>query len=240
MRVAGKVAIVSGGSRGIGRACAERLAEEGAQVIVGDVLDPVAPFADAKISFRHLDVTEEASWQAIVNAAVETHGRLDILVNNAGIIRYEAVDALDLEDWDRCVAVNQTGVFLGMKTAVAAMRRGGGGAIVNVSSIWGSVAVPGAHAYHATKGAVTLMTRNAALSLVADNIRVNQVHPGFIDTPLTQSQDPDVNRFVIGLTPMGRAGKPREIANGVLFLASDEASFVTGAGLFIDGGYTAQ
>lgn len=240
MRVEGKVAIVTGGTRGIGRAIAERLAEEGAQVVVGDVVEPVAPFSEESIRFYHLDVSSEASWRDIVAETLRLYGRVDILCNNAGIITYQPLDELSLDDWNRVIAVNQTGVFLGMKAVVPEMRKVGGGSIVNTSSIWGSVAVPGAHSYHATKGAVTLMTRNAALTYVGDNIRVNSVHPGFIDTPLTQAQDPDVNRFVIGLTPMGRAGMPREIANGVLFLASDEASYVTGTGLFIDGGYTAQ
>jgi 3alpha(or 20beta)-hydroxysteroid dehydrogenase len=150
------------------------------------------------------------------------------------------VDSCTLDEWHESIAVNETGVFLGMRAVIPEMRKVGGGAIVNVSSIWGQVAAAGAIGYHATKGSVTLMTRSAALSLIPDNIRVNSVHPGFIDTPLTQAQDPDINKWVIGQTPMGRAGKPREIANGVLFLASDEASFVTGTGLFIDGGYTAQ
>ncbi|HUG49066.1 MAG TPA: glucose 1-dehydrogenase [Candidatus Limnocylindria bacterium] len=239
-RVAGKVAIVTGGTRGIGRACAERLAEDGALVVVGDIVDPVSPFSDPNITFRKLDVSSESSWTEIVAHTVETHGRLDILVNNAGVIKYAAVDSCSVEDWHASIAVNETGVFLGMRAVIPEMRKQGGGSIVNVSSIWGSVAVAGAIGYHASKGAVTVMTRSAALSLIPDNIRVNSVHPGFIDTPLTQAQDPDINTFVIGLTPMGRAGKPREIANGVLFLASDEASFVTGTGLFIDGGYTAQ
>jgi len=239
-RVEGKVAIVTGGTRGIGRACAERLAEDGARVVVGDVIDAVEPFTDPAITFERVDVVNEASWEALVATTIARHGRLDILVNNAGVIRYAPVDTCTLQEWHDSVSVNETGVFLGMRTVIPEMRKVGGGAIVNVSSIWGHVAVAGAIGYHATKGAVAIMTKSAALSLIKDNIRVNSVHPGFIDTPLTQAQDPDINTWVIGQTPMGRAGQPREIANGVLFLASDEASYVTGTGLFIDGGYTAQ
>jgi NAD(P)-dependent dehydrogenase (short-subunit alcohol dehydrogenase family) len=138
------------------------------------------------------------------------------------------------------VAVNQTGVFLGMKTVAPVMRENGGGSIVNSSSIWGNVAVPGAHTYHATKGAVRNMTKNAAMTYATEGIRANSLHPGIINTPLVQAQAEDVNEFVVGMTPMGRMADPREIAYGVLFLASDESSFMTGAELVIDGGYTAQ
>ncbi|MBT6442944.1 MAG: SDR family oxidoreductase, partial [Alphaproteobacteria bacterium] len=144
------------------------------------------------------------------------------------------------EDWMKVVGVNQSGVFFGMREVIPSMQKQKAGSIINVSSIWGNAAVPGGHAYHATKGAVTMMSKNAAITYVGDGIRVNSILPGFIDTPLTRSQDPEVNAYVVSVTPMGRAGTPIEIANGCLFLASDESSFMTGSDLIIDGGYLAQ
>lgn len=239
-RVTGKVAIVTGGSQGIGRATAELLAEEGATVVVGDVKEPEKPFASDRVEFAELDVTDADSWRRVVEDVAGRHGRIDVLFNNAGIIAYEPIEELDLEAWNRVVAVNQTGVFLGMKHVAPMMRENGGGSIVNSSSIWGNVAVAGAHTYHATKGAVRNMTKNAALTYATEGIRANSLHPGIINTPLVQAQDEDVNEFVVSMTPMGRMADPREIAYGVLFLASDESSFMTGAELVIDGGYTAQ
>ena len=171
---------------------------------------------------------------------VQRHGRVDVLVNNAGIIAYEALDELELADWHQVIAVNQTGVFLGMKAVVPSMLANGAGSIVNVSSIWGNAAVAGAHAYHATKGAVRNMSKNAAITYAERGIRVNSLHPGFIATPLTDAQDAAVNEWVVGQTPMRRAGRPEEIAAAALFLASDESSFVTGSELVVDGGYLAQ
>jgi NAD(P)-dependent dehydrogenase (short-subunit alcohol dehydrogenase family) len=163
-----------------------------------------------------------------------------VLFSNAGIIVYEPIEELELASWERVIGVNQTGVFLGMRAVAPVMRAQGGGSIINVSSIWGNVAVAGAHAYHATKGAVRNMSKNAALTYATEGIRVNSLHPGIINTPLVQAQDPSINEAVVGATPMGRMAEPREIAYGVLFLASDESSFMTGAELVIDGGYTAQ
>jgi NAD(P)-dependent dehydrogenase (short-subunit alcohol dehydrogenase family) len=240
MRLKNKVALVTGASRGMGHATAELFAREGATVIAGDMVAPDPAYSDKKIEHVKLDVTEEADWKRVIAHIVKAHGRLDVLINNAGIIAYEPIDALSLKDWQRVIAVNQTGVFLGMREVVPVMKKNGGGSIVNFSSIWGNVAVPGAHAYHATKGAVRNMTKNAAMTYVADGIRVNSIHPGFIDTPLTQAQAPEINAFVIASTPMRRAGKPIELANGCLFLASDESSYMTGAELVIDGGYLAQ
>ena len=167
-------------------------------------------------------------------------GRLDVLINNAGIIAYEPLHELDMTAWMKMIAVDQTGVFLGMREAVRVMRPQKSGSIVNISSIWGSSAVAGAHSYHAVKGAVRNMSKNAAMTYVADGIRVNSVHPGFIHTPLTDAQATDLNEAVIAATPMKRGGMPIEIAYGCLYLASDEASYVTGAELVIDGGYLAQ
>ena len=239
MRLKDKVALVTGASRGMGHEIAELFAREGATVYAGDIAAPEPAHAGG-VEAVTLNVASEADWKAVVGRIVAARGRLDILVNNAGIIAYEPLAELDLKAWERVIGVNQTGVFLGMREAVPAMKRNGGGSIVNFSSIWGNAAVPGAHAYHATKGAVRNMTKNAAITHVADGIRVNSIHPGFIDTPLTQAQAPEINAFVIGATPMKRAGKPLEIAYGALFLASDESSFMTGAELVIDGGYLAQ
>jgi len=187
-----------------------------------------------------LDVSSETEWAAVIAQIIAEQGRIDTLVNNAGIIVYDPVHTLSLADWHKVIGVNQTGVFLGMREVIPHMQKQNAGSIINVSSIWGKAAVAGAHAYHATKGAVGIMSKNAAMIYVGDGIRVNSLHPGFIDTPLTQSQDPAMNAFVVASTPMKRAGTPREIANGALFLASDESSFMTGAELVIDGGYLAQ
>lgn len=237
-RLEGKVAIVTGAARGMGRTIAELFAANGARVIATDVLDAAA--YPEGIEFRHLDVTREDEWTDLAHYAEKTYGSIDILVNNAGIIAYEGIDTLAMDSWLKVIAVNQTGVWLGMRAVAPSMKRQSSGSIINTSSIWGNVAVSGAAAYHATKGAVRTLSKNAAMTFVSDGIRVNSVHPGFIETPITEAQAPDLNDIVIGKTPMGRAGKPIEVANGVLFLASDEASFITGSELVIDGGYLAQ
>ncbi|MDF1776005.1 MAG: glucose 1-dehydrogenase [Rhizobiaceae bacterium] len=239
MRLNGKVAIVTGASRGIGLGIVKKFAAEGAHVIAGSTSNPSDVYPDGVEGVK-LDVTSEADWARVTKDALAKHGKIDVLVNNAGIIAYEALNELNLEAWNKVIGVNQTGVFLGMRAVIPGMQEKKSGSIINVSSIWGNAAVPGAHAYHATKGAVLMMTKNAAITYVGDGIRVNSMLPGFIDTPLTQSQDPDVNAYVVGLTPMGRAGTPEEIANGCLFMASDESSFMTGAEMVIDGGYLAQ
>jgi NAD(P)-dependent dehydrogenase (short-subunit alcohol dehydrogenase family) len=239
MRLQGKVALVTGAASGIGYAVAELFAKEGAIVFASDVAPPRTPHSKGIHAVR-LDVTRESDWTTIIGQIVQRAGRLDVLINNAGIIAYEPLHELEMEDWLKMIAVDQTGVFLGMRAAVREMRKRKSGSIVNISSIWGNSAVGGAHAYHAAKGAVRNMTKNAAMTYVADGIRANSVHPGFIDTPLTQAQAPDLNASVIGSTPMKRAGRPLEVAYGCLFLASDESSYVTGTELVIDGGYLAQ
>lgn len=237
-RLYDKVAIVTGAGRGIGHAIAERFAAEGASVFATS-RTLAEPFV-GNVELHRRDVASEADWKRVVEAALEAHGKIDILVNNAGIIAYEAIDELDLEDWNEVIATNQTGTFLGMRTVLPAMRSQRAGSIINVSSIWGNAAIAGAHAYHATKGAVRTMSKNAAITYAESGIRVNSLHPGFTETPLTVAQDAEVNQWVIGQTPMRRAGQPEEIAAAALFLASDEASFVTGSELIVDGGYLAQ
>jgi 3alpha(or 20beta)-hydroxysteroid dehydrogenase len=239
MRLKDNVAIVTGASRGIGLGVAELFAEEGAKVIAGSTSNPAGIYPEG-VEGVTLDVTKEEDWDRVVGATLDKYGRIDVLVNNAGIIVYQPVHELSTADWNKVVAVNQTGVFFGMRAIIPTMLKQKKGSIVNVASIWGNAAVPGGHAYHSTKGAVCMMTKNAAITYVKDGIRVNAMLPGFIDTPLTQSQDAVINEFVVAATPMGRAGTPREIASGCLFLASDESSFMTGAELVIDGGYLAQ
>lgn len=239
MRLQGKVVLVTGASRGIGLGIVERFREEGAIVYAGSTSNPSGVYP-AGVTGLALDVADEAQWMAAVARIIKEQGRIDCLVNNAGIAVYDGVADGSTENWRRVLAVNQDGVFFGMREVIPHMQAAKTGSIINISSIWGKAAVAGAHAYHASKGALVMMTKSAAISHVKDGIRVNSVHPGFIDTPLTQAQDPAINAFVIGMTPMGRAGTPREVANGCLFLASDESSFVTGAELVIDGGYLAQ
>ncbi len=244
MKLDGEVALISGGARGMGETHARALLAEGAKVVIADILDEQGEALAAELGadavFVHLDVTSEACWSDAIAAAEGAFGAVTVLVNNAGIAHGAPLEQYTLDMWNAIIAVNQTGVFLGMRAFVPAMQAQKSGSIINVSSIWGNAAVPGAHAYHATKGAVAMMSKNAAITYVGDGIRVNSLHPGFIDTPLTQAQDPGVNAYVVSLTPMKRAGTPREIANGALFLASDEASFMTGSELVIDGGYLAQ
>ena len=239
MRLEGKVALVTGAASGIGHAVAGLFAEEGATVFAGDIASPKSPHPNG-VEVMSLDVTREQDWATAVKTIIEKSGRLDVLINNAGIIAYEPLHELQMNEWLKMIAVDQTGVFLGMREAVQIMRPQKSGSIVNISSIWGNAAVAGAHAYHAVKGAVRIMSKNAAMTYVADGIRVNSVHPGFIHTPLTDAQASDLNDAVIASTPMKRGGKPIEIAYGCLFLASDESSYVTGTELVIDGGYLAQ
>ena len=196
--------------------------------------------------YAHLDTHDEAEWQAVVEQSVDTYGRLDILVNAAGVPGRRTdggstrIDEQELEDWNRVMDVNSTGIFLGMKTVIPEMRKAGGGSIVNISSIYGLVGSPNSAAYHASKGAVRLATKSAALQYAAENIRVNSVHPGIVTTGMNReiNEDPVLSVPRLAATPMGRFGQPIDIANGCLFLASDESGWMTGAELVIDGGYT--
>jgi len=246
-----KVAIVTGAAHpdGIGGATARRLVEEGAKVLLTDVEDEVGQAFAQELGalYQHHDVSREADWQAVIEQAVRTYGHLDILVNNAGVGTFADVEQETLEGYNRVIAINQTGVWLGMKHAVPEMRKAGGGSIVNISSIFGTVGGFGASvAYHSAKGAVRLMTKNAALRYAKEGIRVNSVHPGFIDTPMIRPvKDPSdpamaaTLQAILSLTPMGRLGKPEEIAAVIAFLASEEASYCTGAEFHADGGWTA-
>ncbi len=247
-RLKGKVALISGGARGQGAAEARLFVGEGASVVVGDVLDDQARALADEINKKagarviaavHLDVTRAADWRAAVQTCEREFGGLDILVNNAGIAKMGGVDDTAEEDWDAVININQKGVWLGMKTAVPAMRRRGGGSIVNISSIYGLIGSPGMAAYHSSKGAVRLLTKSAAVQYAQEKIRVNSIHPGVIRTPMTEEVPESVLRPSIAMTPMKRAAQPEEVGWAVLFLASDEASFVTGAELVVDGGYTA-
>jgi NAD(P)-dependent dehydrogenase (short-subunit alcohol dehydrogenase family) len=239
-KLAGKVALVTGGSRGIGYATAELFAQEGATVYAGSSSTPEEGFSEKGVEFVRLDVAEEEDWRSVVARIVSRHGRLDVLVNNAGTATYEGVVDLDLSAWHRVVGVVQTGTFLGMREVIPVMRENGGGSIINIGSIWGHAAVPGAHAYQAAKGAVNQMTKNAAITYAADGIRVNTITPGIISTPGIEAQDAAVSNAVIAATPMNRMGRPADIAHGCLYFASDDSVFTTGADLVIDGGYLAQ
>jgi NAD(P)-dependent dehydrogenase (short-subunit alcohol dehydrogenase family) len=246
-RLDGKVALISGAARGQGAVHAELFASEGASVVLGDILEKEVRFVADEIRAGGgaadailLDVTRPEDWVAAVELTEETFGRLDVLVNNAGVIDEGGAVDENLEAWQRVIAVNQTGMFLGMKHAVPAMRRTGGGSIINVSSTLGVVGADDYIAYQASKGAVRQMTRSAALSYVKDGIRVNTICPGFIETPMTDELEDEIRDHDIGMTPMGRAGKPIEVSYAVLFLASDESSFMTGSDLVVDGGYLAQ
>jgi cyclopentanol dehydrogenase len=246
-RLDGKVALVSGAARGMGECEARLFVREGAKVVLGDVLDEVGQKAAHDIvqqggaaTFIHLNVAAEADWQKAIATAERQYGKLDVLVNNAGIVRMAPLDETTLEAWNEVITINQTGVFLGMKHAIPAMRRAGGGSIINISSVAGLVGLPNIPAYQASKGAVRLLTKNAAVQYAKDKIRVNSVHPGRIETPMTANLAPERRAMVLDLTPLGRDGKPEEVAYGVLYLASDESSFVTGAELVIDGGFTAR
>ena len=248
-RLDGKVALISGGARGQGACEARMFCAEGARVVFGDILDEQGQAleqelkaAGADASYVHLDVTREADWRAAVDATERLHGRLNVLVNNAGILIRKGLEETTEEEWDRIMAVNVKGVFLGTKSALPAMRRAGGGSIVNISSTAGLVGSHTSSAYTATKGAVRLFTKATAVQYVRENIRCNSVHPGPITTDMIAELVSDADEWALRLQrlPMARAGAPEEIAYGVIFLASDESSYMTGSELVIDGGTTAQ
>jgi 3alpha(or 20beta)-hydroxysteroid dehydrogenase len=237
-RVSGKVVIVTGGARGMGESHVRRLVEEGGQVVFGDILDEIGMALAAELGdsarYVHLDVTDYDDWLSAVETAATEFGRLDVLVNNAGIIIHAPIDQYPLDGWDRVIATNLTGVFYGIRSVVPAMRSAGGGSIVNVSSTAGLVGLQGVAAYNASKYGVRGLTKNAALDLGRYGIRVNSVHPGAIHTPMTAGHVMAQERVALH-----RVGDAREVSNLVLYLASDESSFSTGAEFVVDGGETA-
>ncbi|HLS83697.1 MAG TPA: glucose 1-dehydrogenase [Arenimonas sp.] len=250
-RVKGKVCIVTGGALGIGRACAERLAEEGATVAVFDLHDAEGEAVCAGIRDRggqarywRVDVTDEAAVKAAIDAVAATFGGLHVLVNNAGISgSVKLTHEISEEEWDRVQAVNVKGVLFCSKHAIGHMKRAGHGSIIHLSSVYGLVGAPDIPAYHASKGAVRLMAKTDAMTYAPDRIRVNSVHPGFIWTPMVEDHlkaSGGGRAGVDALHPLGQMGEPDDIAWGVVYLASDESKFVTGTELVIDGGYTAR
>ena len=250
MRLAGKVAFISGDARGMGAAEVRLFAAEGARVAMGDVLVEEGEALAAELEeiggevmFLPLDVTDADQWQAAIDATVTRFGRLDVLVNNAGIRGAGLVEEVSEEEWDRVMEINAKGVFLGTRAALPALRQAGGGSIVNISSQLGLVGVENSGPqYQASKGAVRIFTKATAIQYAADGIRANSVHPGPIATPMTEAGRADPARYqtTISRIPLGRYGQPEDVAYGVLFLASDESSFMTGSELVIDGGWTAQ
>jgi NAD(P)-dependent dehydrogenase (short-subunit alcohol dehydrogenase family) len=248
MRLENKVAFISGGARGMGAAEARLFSGEGCKVVIGDLRDELGRQVEAEINelggeclFVHLDVTDEQSWNDAVAAAVARFGKLDILVNNAGIYRPERVENTTTENWDTTMSVNAKGVFLGTKAAIPELRKAGGGSIVNISSVAGLVGNHISSAYTASKGAVRLFTKSTAIQHAVDGIRCNSVHPGTIETDMTADLLAGEGREDrLSRTPLGRLGQADDIAYGVLFLASDESSFMTGSELVIDGGLFAQ
>ena len=249
MRLEGKVALITGGARGQGAAEAMLFAREGAKVVIADVLDREGMAVAAEIAelggealYVHLDVSSETDWRQAVDTVVSSYGKLDVLVNNAAIWRGGNVADTSSEQWDQVLAINAKGVFLGTKLAIPQMRNAGGGSIVNISSTAGLVGSRTSTAYSASKGAVRLLTKSTAVQYGAEGIRANSIHPGPIDTAMGDQVWPDAGsrEETIERTVLKRLGTPDDIANGALFLASDESSFMTGTELVIDGGLTAQ
>jgi len=256
MRLEGKVALITGAAAGIwgqtmgfGGASAWLFAQEGAKVVLADINDDLGEQTASQLrengfyaTYVHLDVTVEQDWINAMDATVGTYGKLDVLVNNAGTgVRATVLETTE-DIWDAQMHVHAKGMFLGTKHAIPEMRNAGGGSIINISSIYGIVGSPTSTAYHAAKGASRLFTKAAAIQYAGENIRVNSVHPGYADTPMTKQSfaDPEQLQWLIGRTPMGRLGTAEDIANGVLYLASNESKWVTGSELVIDGGATAQ
>ncbi|MFA7511300.1 glucose 1-dehydrogenase [Mycolicibacterium sp. jd] len=240
-RVDGKVALISGGAQGMGAADARALVAEGAKVVIGDILDDkgkaLADEINAEtpdsIRYVHLDVTQADQWEAAVATAVDAFGKLNVLVNNAGTVALGQIGQFDMAKWQKVIDVNLTGTFLGMQASVEAMKTAGGGSIINISSIEGLRGAVMVHPYVASKWAVRGLTKSAALELGSHNIRVNSVHPGFIRTPMTKHFPDNMLRI-----PLGRPGQPEEVATFVVFLASDESRYATGAEFVMDGGLT--
>ena len=250
MRLEGKVVIITGGARGQGATEARMFAQEGAKVVIGDIRDDLGMQVEAEIRelggeaiYLHLDVTSADDWQRAIDTAEQQFGKVDVLVNNAAIVLRKDIEETTADDWDNIMEINAKGVFLGTRAVISAMRRAGGGSIINISSISGLVSI-GPPAYIATKGAVRLFTKSTAIQYASENIRANSIHPGSVDTDMRReglgSQTPEEIQARIDNIPLGRVGTTEDISYGALFLASDESSFMTGSELVIDGGYTAK
>ena len=250
-RLDGKVAFISGGARGMGAEEARLFAQQGAKVAIGDIIEEDGRKVEAEINaaggeclFVRLDVTSEANWQDAIAATVSRFGALHILVNNAGIGGVGGlVEDTSVEDWERVMDINGKGVFLGTKAAIPEMQKAGGGSIINISSQLGIVATDNSSPqYHASKGAVRILTKSTAIQFAPDGIRANSVHPGPVNTAMTERrrEDPEAFALMRSRIPLGRFAEPIEIANAVLYLASDESSFVTGSEVVVDGGWVAQ
>lgn len=248
-RVEGKIAIVTGGAAGMGRTHARLLAQEGAAVVVTDI-DTLGGSETAELinaeggsaTFIQHDVSSSKDWETVVEQAVQRHGRVDVLVNNAGILAFTSLQDTEEDVWDRIFSVNAKGTFLGCKAVIPGMQKSTAPSIINISSMYGIIGAPNAAAYQASKGAVRNLTKAAAVDLQTFGIRVNSVHPGVIDTAMTSEilADPEGSTALLGTTIMSRAGQPEEVSAVVLFLASDESSFMTGSELVVDGGYIAR
>ena len=243
-RLNGKVAIITGAASGQGSVEAKLFAKEGARVVITgrreeplqQLIEEIEGNGGDAIYIMH-DITSEADWKKVVQKTVEVYGSLNILVNNAGIFMAGNAEETTLEDWNKVMGTNATGAFLGMKYVIPEMREAGEGSIINISSVSGIIGF-GAAAYNASKGAIRTLTKNVAVDYAKENIRVNSIHPGVIDTPMTEKmlKDPDTKAKLEAMTPLPRFGKPEDVAYGVLYLASQESSFITGAELVIDGG----
>jgi 3alpha(or 20beta)-hydroxysteroid dehydrogenase len=243
----GKVALITGGARGMGKAHVRRFLDEGAKVVFGDVLEEegaklAADLGDG-VRFVRMDVSKEEDWQRAAETATDVFGTLNVLVNNAGILRHKTIEDMELDEFRRILDVNLIGQWLGVKTVTAPMRAAGGGSIVNVSSILGTVGGLGnSAAYHAAKGAVRTLTKNAALHWATAGVRVNSLHPGFIGTAqlLERYEGTPRHEAMLANTPVGRLGRGEEVAAAVAFLVSDDATYMTGSEVYVDGGYTAR
>lgn len=246
-RLAGKVAIITGGASGIGEGHALLFAREGAKVVISDIQEDLGANVVAAIKaeggeaiFVRQDVTSESDWADLIKATIDQYGELTTLINNAGVANLEGVEDETLEGFNRVVAICQTGVWLGMKAAMPELKKSGNGAIVNISSLYGIMGTPSMVAYHGAKGAVRLMTKSAGLEYAKKGVRINSVHPGIIKTPLAQTLSGDYVEMITKVTPMGRMGEPADIATMSLFLCSDEANFITASEFVVDGGWGAQ